>query len=216
MVIENGVAAAAFEHHSPELFLNLFPDLKGKRIVLFLGRVHPKKRPDIAIEAFALAAHRLPDAILVIAGPGKPAYVESLKRLADARGVGARVHFTDLLQGDVPYSAFRSASLFLLPSLQENFGIAVAEALAAGCPVVESRHVDIHPEIEQQRAGVVCELRPQEFGAAIEEILEQPEEALDMGVQGQKIARRLFSWDRAAVRLDKIYLQLTKRAPLFL
>lgn len=132
-----------------EAFLSAFPQLRDRRLTLFLGRLHEKKGADLAIRAFLETTQ--PPAHLVMAGPAdSPEYLASLKALA---GGSERITFTGMLSGDLKHGAFHAADCFLLPSHQENFGIAVVEALAANRPVLISRAVNIWREIEEDGAG---------------------------------------------------------------
>lgn len=144
------------EDRQQAAFLSRFGHLKGKRRLLFLSRVHPKKGCDIAIEAFARVSMKDPDLHLIIAGPGDRSYVLHLQRLAAARQVADRITWTGMLTGDMKWGAFRCAELFLLPSHHENFGIAVVEALACSLPVLISEAINIAPTIAADRAGLVC------------------------------------------------------------
>jgi len=117
-----------------------------ENIALFLGRVHPKKRPDILIEAWAKAGIGT-DWRLVVAGPGEPSYVTHLANLARRCGVGAE--FTGPVAGAQKQSLLARASWFLLPSEQENFGVAVLEAVGAGCAVAVSDQVYLGDEFAE-------------------------------------------------------------------
>jgi glycosyltransferase involved in cell wall biosynthesis len=135
-----------------ELFLERFPQCRGKRIVLFLGRIHEKKGCDLLIRAFAPVASSHPDLQLVMAGPEQQ---DSARwhNLANDLGVADRIVWTGMLAGDLKWGALRAADAFALPSHQENFGIAVVEALACGVPVLISREVNIWREIVEAGAG---------------------------------------------------------------
>ena len=140
-----------------ELFLEQFPEVRGKRALLFLGRIHPKKGCDLLIEAFAALARRHPALQLVMAGPDQVGVQAQLMRLAERLGVARAVTWTGLLRGEVKAGAFRAAEAFVLPSHQENFGIAVAEALSCQLPVLISNKVNIWREIVADRAGLVAD-----------------------------------------------------------
>jgi len=128
-----------------------FPALAGRRLLLFLGRVHEKKGCDLLLRAFA----RMPsDRHLVMAGPADGLYAEDLKRLAKKLGLAERVTWTGMITGEVKWGAFRTADAFVLPSHQENFGISVVEALACRCPVLISDKVNIWREITEDGAGL--------------------------------------------------------------
>jgi glycosyltransferase involved in cell wall biosynthesis len=132
------------------------PALGDKRFLLFLGRIHPKKGCDLLLSAFAGVATIDPALQLVIAGPDQVGLVDTLRRQASQAGIGARVHFPGMLGGDVKAGAYRAAAAFVLPSHQENFGIAVAEALACGTPVLISDQVAIWREVIADGAGMVA------------------------------------------------------------
>jgi glycosyltransferase involved in cell wall biosynthesis len=136
-------------------FLQRFPELAGKRLVLFLSRIHPKKGLDQLIDAFAAIAASDPNLHLVIAGPDQVGWQASLQQRAAALGLAERITWAGMLKGDLKWGAFRSAELFALPSHQENFGIVVAEALACGLPVAIAEPVNIASEVAAAGAGLV-------------------------------------------------------------
>lgn len=133
------------------------PALRGRRFLLYLGRIHPKKGCDLLVSAFAEVAAAHPDLDLVMAGPDQTGWRKELEALATRRGIAARIHWPGMLSGDVKWGAFRAAEAFVLPSHQENFGIAVAEALACATPVLISNKVNIWREVEAAGAGLVSE-----------------------------------------------------------
>jgi glycosyltransferase involved in cell wall biosynthesis len=136
-----------------ETFLAAHPYLRGRRFLLFLGRIHEKKGCDLLIRAFGKLAETEPTLQLVMAGPGEAPLVERLKALARSLGIEERVSWPGMLQGDMKWGAFYSAEAFVLPSHQENFGIAVAEALGCKVPVLISEKVNIWREIKSDNAG---------------------------------------------------------------
>lgn len=137
-------------------FRRAMPELDGRRFLLFLSRIHPKKGCDLLIEAFAELAPTDPKIDLVIAGPDQVGLEKGLRARAVELGVASRVHFPGMLSGDIKFGAFRAADAFVLTSHQENFGIVVAEALAVGTPVLISDKVNIWREIVADGAGLVA------------------------------------------------------------
>jgi glycosyltransferase involved in cell wall biosynthesis len=128
-------------------FFHRFPTLEGQRVLLFLGRLHPKKGCDLLIEGFRKVQ---PPMHLVFAGPCDDArFEEKLRTMAQGRAVT----FTGPLYGDEKWAALAAAEAFVLPSHQENFGMAVAEALAVGTPVLLSQRVNTWREIVADGAG---------------------------------------------------------------
>ncbi|APR40200.1 hypothetical protein BTO02_24990 [Paraburkholderia sp. SOS3] len=140
-----------------ETFRNAFPEVRNKRVLLFLSRIHEKKGCDLLIDAFADIAALDSELCLVIAGPAEPALLERLKGVATARGIARRIVWTGMLAGEIKWSALRTAEVFVLPSHQENFGIAVVEALASRTPVIITNKVNIWREIEASGGGWVCD-----------------------------------------------------------
>jgi len=148
-------AAAADEAHQLETFYHQFPETRNQRLLLFLGRIHPKKGCDLLINSFARVASQDKQLRLVIAGPDNTSWVPALKKLAKENHVAERITWTGMIKGDTKAGAFRAAEVFVLPSHQENFGIAVVEAMAHGTPVIISDKVDIYKEIQRDSAGLV-------------------------------------------------------------
>jgi glycosyltransferase involved in cell wall biosynthesis len=132
------------------------PELGDRPFWLFLGRIHPKKGVDLLIRAYGELARSAPETLpaLVLAGPcADPAFRRTLGELAAHLPATCRVLQPGMLEGDRKWGALRAAEAFVLPSHQENFGIAVAEALAVGTPVLISKKVNIWSEIESRHAG---------------------------------------------------------------
>ena len=156
MVVNYGTAIPSVDRDVQEsAFFARHPNLKGKRIALFLGRIHTKKGCDLLIEAFSQVLARDPDWHLVIAGPDQIGWQSTLTELAREKGVEHLITWPGMISGDVKYGAIKAAEVFVLPSHQENFGIAVAEALACGTPVLISEKVNIWREVQQDGAGIV-------------------------------------------------------------
>ena len=141
-----------------DLFLDQFPELRGKRLILFLGRLHEKKGCDLLFRAWQEVFNRRQSASefhLVMAGPNNHPYGVEMKELAKKLGVGDAVTWPGLISGSLKWGSLRAADAFILPSHQENFGISVVEALACDVPVLISNKVNIWREIEDTQAGLV-------------------------------------------------------------
>lgn len=143
-----------------ELFLQRFPSVRGKQCLLFIGRVHPKKGIDLLFRAFAQLVQVLSPAAaerlhLIMAGPNDHDYAAELRRLAEQLRIHDRITWTGVVIGDAKWGAFHVADAFVLPSHQENFGVAVAESLACGLPVLISNKVNIWREIGSRGAGII-------------------------------------------------------------
>lgn len=132
------------------------PGLQGRPYLLFLGRIHPKKGVDLLLQAWlSLAESTGSMPALVIAGPAdNPELLQHLRAQAAGRPAGKDVIWAGMLEGDAKWGALRGAEALVLPSHQENFGLAVAEALAVGTPVLISNQVNIWREIVGDQAGL--------------------------------------------------------------
>jgi glycosyltransferase involved in cell wall biosynthesis len=136
-------------------FMAQFPQLQGKRIVLYLSRIHKVKGCNLLVEAFAKVARQDERLHLVMAGPDQIGWTPALKTKAEKLGIAHRITWPGMLQDEMKWGAFYAAEVFCLPSHHENFGVVVAEALACGKPVMISNKVNIWSEIEADRAGFV-------------------------------------------------------------
>jgi glycosyltransferase involved in cell wall biosynthesis len=137
------------------VFFKAHPHLNAKRLFLFLSRIHEKKGCDLLIAAFAKVATQDESLHLVMAGPCHSDLIDKLKTQATQLGIDHRITWTGMLKGDMKWGAFYASETFILSSHQENFGIAVAEALGCGLPVLISDKVNIWREIEADGAGIV-------------------------------------------------------------
>jgi glycosyltransferase involved in cell wall biosynthesis len=208
VVIPLGIALQGFQgQDNPELFRQRHPLLGSSPYVLTLSRLHPKKNLELLLEVFLTLAKRREafDWRLVIAGDGEAAYVDSLKRLVRQRDGEQRVLFAGWLDGAERASALHSAALLALPSHQENFGLAAAEALACGVPVVVSEHVNLAPEIARYGAGWVTSLDAETFSSTLNEALQDETECHRRGGAGREMVLRRFSWEEVASRLLSLY-----------
>jgi glycosyltransferase involved in cell wall biosynthesis len=186
-------------------FLAEHPELRDRRIVLFLGRIHEKKGCDLLIEAFARVALAEPDLHLLMAGPDQTGWAAELRELARRLGIETRITWTGLLRGCAKWAALYSAEVFMLPSHQENFGIAVAEALGCGVPVLLSDKVNIWREVLTHRAGLVAPDTLEGTQALLAQWLEMPQaERARMGERARELFERRFTVDAMAMGLLEI------------
>lgn len=205
-VIPIGLPAGSVTYEPSTLaFTKRYPALMGKRLILFLGRLHYKKQPNVLIDAFSWIASRMPDVHLVLAGSGAADYIGKLQAYVKAHGLERRVTFAGLLDRKAVREALAVAEIFVLPSLRENFGIAATEAMAAGCPVIVSNRVDLAPAIERANAGIVCQPEAREIALAMDKILNDTELRRRMADNGRKLVAEQFMWEKVAVTLNEVY-----------
>ena len=154
-----------FNNAMLDAFYTICPEIKSHRYLLFISRIHEKKGVDLLLHAYAKTAElygneaealqNLPK--LVIAGPGLDTpYGKSIQDIVNNNALlKANVFFPGMLKGDAKWGSFYGCEAFVLPSHQENFGIAVVEALACAKPVLISNQVNIWAEIKKTGAGIV-------------------------------------------------------------
>jgi len=154
IVVNYGTASPANLEQARRAFFEAHPQFERKPFLLFLGRLHEKKGCDLLINAFVALQKSNPNLSLLMAGPCADGdYLRHLQALA--KEAGDSILFPGMLTGDRKWGALSAAEAFVLPSHQENFGIAVVEALGCGTPVLISNKINIWREIEADGAGFV-------------------------------------------------------------
>lgn len=189
-------------------FKQLCPETDQRPYILFLSRVHEKKGVDILLSAYQkVYASDLVAPMLIIAGPGMESDYGRLlmKNVENSTFLNSNVRFVGMLQDDIKWGAFYNAETFILPSHQENFGIAVAEALACKLPVLISNKVNIWREIESTNGGFVA--NDDEDGVA--ELLNKWKrcEAKDKGAMRQNAYatyEQFFTVEKAAANVMRV------------
>ena len=191
-------------------FHEVHPQLHDKKFILFLGRIHSKKGIEELIAAHAQVARLRPETpALVIAGPcADPAYQKTLRSLAPPE----LVHWLPMLEGDLKWGALHACAAFALLSHQENFGLAVVEALACGRPVLLSKQVNIWAEIIADQAGLADEDTIPGGVALLTHWLKlTPEEQAAMGRAALRCFQERFEINRAAATLTTIITRIIAR-----
>jgi glycosyltransferase involved in cell wall biosynthesis len=205
VVVNYGTAAPEIDLQTArENFLNNFPQLRAKNLLLYLGRLHEKKGCELLIRGFAAILRSSPVARLhlVIAGPcADENYLRHLKRLTRELGAAVSelpINFSGMLTGILKWGAFAAAEAFVLPSHQENFGIAVVEALACGTPVLISNKVNIWREIVADGCGYGEEDDLEGTRRLLERWIETPPATrAEMSARAQACFQKRFEINRA-------------------
>ncbi len=184
----------------------------GSPYVLVLGRLHPKKGLEPLIEAF-LDVTRAPELsrwCLLLAGDGDPGYVRALRERT--RGDTDRVRFLGWVDGERKRAVLAGASLLALPSYQENFGLAAAEAMACGVPVLLSAAVNLADDVRKADAGWVTSLAPAALRDTLATALADDARRRERGAAGRALVNARFTWPRVAETLVGLYADLVARA----
>jgi glycosyltransferase involved in cell wall biosynthesis len=188
-----------------EEFLTKWPELRGKRLAISMGRIHPKKGTDILIGAFARAFAKDPEWQLVIAGPDGAGLQSELIALATRLGIAEKITWTGMLSGTLKWGALRASEVFVLPSHQENFGIVIAEAMSTNLPVIISNKVNIWREVTNYWAGLICEDTVDGAVACMArwQALTR-EEITALGMRSRKCFEQLFNYEVTAKKALEI------------
>jgi glycosyltransferase involved in cell wall biosynthesis len=178
--------------------------------LLFLSRLHPKKQLPVLFDALAVLKQRHPAKPwqLDIAGDGDPVYLQQLQHHCNALGLAAQVKWHGFVAGEAKQALLQKADWFALPSASENFGIAAAEALMAGTPVVLSPGVALAAEVQAAQAGLVCEPSVEALAACLERCLEPP--PLKMRQAARQLADQQFSWSSISRQLIGHYAAILR------
>ncbi|PSR13001.1 glycosyl transferase group 1 [filamentous cyanobacterium CCP3] len=190
--------------------------ISGQRpLLLYLSRLDPKKGLDLLLPALEQLAAQGMDFQLVLAGgnPQDPRYEKAVGDRIRASPLGDRTSLTGFVTGPTKAALLGAADLFVLPSYYENFGIAVAEAMAAGVPVVVSKGVYIWPDIAASGSGWVCELSIEGVAQALAEALENSAQRQLRGQQARIYAQNSYEWGAIAQKTLAAYATVLSQPP---
>ena len=190
----------------------IYPALKDRRLVLFVGRISPEKGLDRLLRAWKSLGRKTADSLLAIVGPDDRGYLARLRSLAESLAL-RNVLFTGMLRGFRKVAMYRRADVFVLPSLTENFGNVVLEALVCGVPVIATRGTPWRMLVEVG-AGLWVSPQPRPLADALRTMLNlHPTERLAMGRRGRHAVLREYTWDIVARKLMTVYQHVLAGEP---
>jgi glycosyltransferase involved in cell wall biosynthesis len=196
-IIPNGIDIPDFD---------LMPARQGNNrpFILSLGRIHPKKGLDRLVRAWASVESEFPQWALKIVGPDERGHVAELKRLVQQLGL-KNVHILPPSFADEKIELMRNAELFVLPTLNENFAMTVAESLAVATPVISTKGAP-WAELEQHGCGWWVDHGETAMAAAIKSALRlSANERAQMGQRGRSWMASSFGWPAIAVQMLDVY-----------
>jgi glycosyltransferase involved in cell wall biosynthesis len=178
------------------------------KVILFLGRLSKKKCPDLLLQAFAALPPQLEgsDLHLVFVGPDESGMRARLEQMAGKLGLSPRVHFCGPLYGKFKWGAYRDADIFVLPSQNENFGNAAAEAVAAGTPVIVTRDCGIAPLLADV-AGLAVTHEVAAVSQALTRVLTDRELHARL-VAGCRVVASQLGWEEPIRQMEELYGKL--------
>jgi glycosyltransferase involved in cell wall biosynthesis len=213
-VIGNGVSVASNQDGSSDYTIfEAYPELAGRKRLLFMSRLHPKKGLETLIHAWSQLSRAFSDWHLIIAGPDLTGYRAKLDQLVMSLRLEGTVLFTGPLRGSAKESILSSADLFVLPSHSENFGNVVAEALARGLPVVTTTATPWR-EIVAQDCGWYVDPTIDAVSEALAAAMNLSDgDRRRMGARGRALVQRKYSWERVGREMAAVYRWILSGGP---
>jgi glycosyltransferase involved in cell wall biosynthesis len=212
-VVPLGVDADSLRNPvSPRPFMLLAGIADDAQIVTFIGRLSREKGVDVLVRAFLEMAKGFPRAHLVVAGPDDQGIGRRLSTTIAEANLGGRVSFVGTIGGSDKRALLQRSDVVVLPSTGESFGIAVAEAMAVGAPVIVTTGVPLHSTVTSARAGLVVPRDESHIAGAIGIILSSRDTAAAMGEGGKRAVDSRLTWSRVAADLESMYESVI-RAP---
>jgi len=182
-------------------------------LVLFLARLHAKKGLDLLIRAMRSVIAERPDARLAIVGPPDPvSFHKQVLRWVEENGIELQTVVPGVAGPEMRLEAFADADVYVLPSYAENFGFSVFEAMACGVPVVVSDTLNYAAEIAQSGAGLAVPRTPEQFSAAILNLLDWSDLRSQMGSCGRLLARK-YSPEETGAKVETTVESILRRRP---
>ncbi len=203
--IPNGINLEEFEDMPTKNFSKKNLDLEDRKYILFLGRVHPSKGLDYLVNSWIRLSSKYQNWNLLIVGPiYDEQYKNKILSKIKSFGLQERVHFKGMLKGEFKVDALNASDLFVLPSYSENFGMSIAEAMAAKLPVITTRGAPWQ-EIEEYDAGWWVELSQENIDNALAEALAGGEGKLKQkGLNGFELIQK-YEWKYQAKKMKQVY-----------
>ncbi len=208
VIVPNGIPSHPKNHspilQSPQIFYAAFPETQGRSLILFLGRIDPKKGLDLLARAFAAVHAHYPNAHLVVAGPDNIGFRPTAEQFFVAANCRDRVTFTGMLTGELKQAALAASQVYVAPSYSEGLSLSVLEGMAAGLPCVITTGCNFPEAIAAQAAHVV-DIEAEAIAAALVACLDNPSAARAMGDRARQFVLTHYTWDRIATQLIDLY-----------
>jgi glycosyltransferase involved in cell wall biosynthesis len=173
--------------------------------ILFLSRLHPVKGLELLLQAISVVRATLPSVRLVVAGAGDAGYESSVRARARKLQLDDVVTFAGFVEGAAKEALFEKASVFALLSHQENFGVAVAEALARGIPVIITEGVDLADDVRAYQSGYVVNRDVGHVANALVKLLSDALLRRTMGANGRRQVAELYAPSKVGLQLESLY-----------
>lgn len=213
-IAPNGIHRQDFEKlPDPELFYQQFPDTRNKTLILFLGRIDPKKGLDLLATAFGKIHAQFSETHLIIAGPDNIGFLSTAKNYFASAGCLEAVTFTGMLTGSLKYAALAAANIYVAPSYSEGFSMSVLEGMASGLPCVITTGCNF-PEAAKANAAYVVDIDADAIANALNQCLQSPEKAREIGTRARQLIFEQYTWDSIAKKLIQVYTAIIAKQPI--
>ncbi|HVF90453.1 MAG TPA: glycosyltransferase [Blastocatellia bacterium] len=200
-VVPNGISPTTFSGPPPRgSFREKYPELKGRLVYLYLGRIDAGKGLDLLLPAFGKLAAARDDVHLVLAGGDERGYSSRVKEMISELDLSRRVTMTGLISGPDKLGALRDSDVYVLPSRSEGLSIAMLEAMYMGLPVIVTDRVGLWRTIQEQGCGLVVPLDRERLAEALRRMAADGNRA-EMGRKAYELVARDYTWDTIACNL---------------
>ena len=208
VTIPNGIHIQEYQSlPEPDIFYQQFPQTINKTLILFLGRIDPKKGLDLLAPAFAKIQQNFPHSHLVIAGQDSINFLPTVESYFREQACRDAVTFTGMLTGNLKLAALAAADLYVAPSYSEGFSMSILEGMASGLPCIITTGCNF-PEAAKAKVAHVVDPNPKSITQALVNCFENPEQAKQMGIAARQFIFNNYTWDIAAQKLVKVYQEI--------
>ncbi|HCJ66293.1 MAG TPA: glycosyltransferase [Elusimicrobia bacterium] len=210
-VIPNGLDPKEFQNlPGREELEHLYPTIKGKQVILFLGRIHPKKGLDILARAFGKIAKEQKNICLLVAGPNNNGYQTRVENILKEEGVLDKVIFAGMLTGQDKLAALSGSDFFVLPSYSEGFSMGILEAMICGLPVIITNQCNF-PDVSTAKTGEVIEPNENQLVKTLNIFLNNQQLRKKRGENARNLIMEKFTWDKITNQMIELYEDVLNR-----
>lgn len=210
-VIPNGVESRILQtQRNQSAVETIYPDLKGKKRILFMGRLWAEKGIDLLVSVWADISKSHKDWVLILAGPDYRGYESTLRNTVQKAGLERTVKLVGMIEGSTKEAFLAGSDVFVLPSRSEGFSMSILEALGAGIPVIYTRECNC-PEVSNTGAGIEIECSPSSLRKALKFLLNSTEcDRLSMGTKGRRLVSERYTWETISISFASLYHSLVQ------
>lgn len=211
VLVPNGLKKEEFDNLPDRNHIeSLYPELRNRLVLLFLGRVTPKKGLDILVKAYGTLLKEIDDVHLLICGPEDIEYKKVIVKLLNDNHAIGKTTFTGMLTGDEKLAAFSRADIFILPSYSEGFSASTLEAMACGLPVIISEHCKFL-DLEKLGAGKIIKADAGHLIKALRKLLNNPSMRLALGSKARQLFLEGYTMDKIADKIIAVYREILNK-----